>query len=332
MEETEHSSPSSVEAFASNELFARVLLSLATEPGDPVGGKLIRRLGAVETVRRALRTTADDGHGPEERWLRRACRGFDVDAASEVFDGPIRDDTQLVIPGDPAWPSGINAMDDYAPWAMWITGDARHVQASEGGPNVVVTGTRRSSFLGTLIANQMAEDLTRGGCRVLLTGQAGIGAGAAAGMLRAGGRPIVVLPTTHTCPAPDPDHDGFDLLSSTGVILSEFGKPHERKDFRPLQRDRILVALADAVVVIEAARDSECMDTAYWANDVAVPVGVIPAIPGETSADGCARLLTDDVAQPVSNAQDVASPLDLTWGQDGRARAHQSTRTVGVDR
>lgn len=299
-----------VEAFATDDLRARVLLSLATEPGHPVGGELIRTHGAVETVPLALRTGPEAGHTPAARWLRDAATGFDVDAAHYVLEDPLRDDTRLITPEDPAWPERLMRMGDFGPWAVWVTGDEGRLQESTRMRQVAITGSEYGSSLAELTARDLADDLVQAGCGVISTGQHPVGTGAVGWAMYAGGSPIVVLPASSFGPAPGREDELFEQVAAHGVIISELAQPLESPVRRGLQRDRLLTAFADAVVIVQAEADSECLQTAQLAHQVGVPVGAIPAITDQTSSLGCARLIRDGIAEPIQNADGAIELLN----------------------
>jgi DNA processing protein len=83
-----------------------------------------------------------------------------------------------------------------------------------------------------------------------------------------------------------------------------------------LQRNGIVAALAEAVVVIEAAERSGALNTAGWAAARSIPVFALPGDVDRPKAAGCNALIRDG-ATLVRNAGDVLADLGLsTLGAD----------------
>jgi DNA processing protein len=78
-----------------------------------------------------------------------------------------------------------------------------------------------------------------------------------------------------------------------------------------LQRNAIIAALADAVVVVEAAERSGSLNTASWASDLGLPVFAFPGDVERPKVAGCLALIRDG-ATLVRHAGDILEGLGLT--------------------
>jgi DNA processing protein len=105
----------------------------------------------------------------------------------------------------------------------------------------------------------------------------------------------------------------FERVRRYGVLVSEqpFGVPPERGRF-PV-RNRIIAALADVVVVVEATLSGGSRITAERALDYGRPVLAVPGSRRNPAAAGCNALLADG-AQPLLDPSDVLVALGLTPG------------------
>lgn len=105
----------------------------------------------------------------------------------------------------------------------------------------------------------------------------------------------------------------FERVRRYGVLLGEqpFGVQPERGRF-PV-RNRIIAALADVVVVVEATLSGGSRITADRALDYGRPVLAIPGSRRNPAAAGCNALLADG-AQPLLDPSDVLVALGLTPG------------------
>ena len=97
------------------------------------------------------------------------------------------------------------------------------------------------------------------------------------------------------------------------MLLGEqpFGVPPDRGRF-PI-RNRIIAALADVVVVVEATLSGGSRITADRALDYGRPVLAVPGSRRNPAAAGCNALIADG-AQPLLDPSDVLLALGLTPG------------------
>ncbi len=75
--------------------------------------------------------------------------------------------------------------------------------------------------------------------------------------------------------------------------------------WRFLARNRLIAALAQATVVVEAAWRSGSLSTASRAAELSRPVGAVPGPVTSMASTGCHRLLRDGVAVCVTDADEV---------------------------
>jgi DNA processing protein len=102
-----------------------------------------------------------------------------------------------------------------------------------------------------------------------------------------------------------PDRHGplFARIAATGGLLSEYPPATPPRAGQFPRRNRIIAALGDAVVVVEAAHRSGALITAALARSLGKPV---LAVPGSSGPD---RLLHKGHAWPVTSAGDVEDAL-----------------------
>jgi DNA processing protein len=111
-------------------------------------------------------------------------------------------------------------------------------------------------------------------------------------------------------------------ISDQGGLLTEFmkGTKPDRENFP--QRNRIIAGMADATLVIEAAKKGGALITAAIANSYNRDVFSVPGRIGDTWSEGCNLLIRDCKAALVQDALDIA--LSLGWEkQTGKKPARQ---------
>jgi DNA processing protein len=130
----------------------------------------------------------------------------------------------------------------------------------------------------------------------------GIDAAAHAGALDAGGSTVAVLgcgidicyPRRHTALR--------DRIIASGCLISEepYGTPPFKYNFP--KRNRIIAALAHAVVVVEATERSGALSTARWAADLGREVLAVPGSIRARQSSGTNLLIRDGVRPFLSIA------------------------------
>lgn len=176
-------------------------------------------------------------------------------------------------------------------------------------PRVAVVGARRPTPYGEAVAERLATDLARAGVVVVSGLAVGVDAAAHEGALLGGGRTIAVLGTGVDVVYPAANGPlAARILEGGGALVSQFpdGTPPRREHFP--RRNWTMAALADLVVVVEAAEGSGALITA----DAALAQGgTVMAVPGSIFSPlsvGCHQLLRDG-AGLVQNARDVLAEL-----------------------
>ncbi len=203
----------------------------------------------------------------------------------------------------PGYPSGLDDLRD-APAELFVLGDA----AALSLPAVAIVGARGASTYGLALAERLARDLAAMGV-VIVSGLArGIDAAAHKGALAAGGRTLAVLPCGIDRVVP-PEHAALaQSITAAGALVSEFehGAPFGRGAF--VRRNRLIAALSQATVVVEAAEGSGALSTAKVARKLARPLLACPGDVDRPGSMGTLALLRAG-ARIAADAGDVMAAL-----------------------
>lgn len=215
---------------------------------------------------------------------------------------------RVAVVGDPAYPERLAE--------GWPQVDAplllawRGVPPVAAGAGVAVVGTRRATAYGLAVAADLAAAVARAGGRVVSGGARGIDAAAHTAALGLPGGTTVVLGCGHAVAYPrDHARTGglFDrVLTDGGTIVSELLPTAVPHPGAIRARNRIVAALAEAVVVVEGGDRSGALLTAGAAATRGRPV---LAVPGDLDAPGSAaplRLLADGAAPYLGPASALA--------------------------
>jgi DNA processing protein len=193
---------------------------------------------------------------------------------------------------------------------LWVAGEL----AALAAPTVAVVGTRAPSEDGRRLAHRLAADLGRAGVCVISGLALGIDAAAHAGALAAGAPTVGVLGGGHDRFFPPRNAElARRMVAGGGAVLSPYPPEHPAYPWQFLARNGIVAALADGVVVVEAAARSGALNTASWAADRGIPVMAFPGDVERAKAAGCLALIRDG-ATLVRDAADVLAQLGLPGG------------------
>jgi DNA processing protein len=184
--------------------------------------------------------------------------------------------------------------------------------------SVALVGTRRPTPGGRLLAGRVAARLVE--CRaVVVSGLAvGIdGAGHAATVEREG-QTVAVIGAGHGSPGPRA-HAALRnrILAGGGAIISEHHPDVTATRGTYPRRNRIIAALGDATLVVEAPRRSGALITAHHALAIGRPVFVAPGRIGDWSMAGSLALLRDTPARPLVGLDEMTADLGYFNLEDG---------------
>ncbi|MBV9971851.1 MAG: DNA-processing protein DprA [Candidatus Eremiobacteraeota bacterium] len=175
---------------------------------------------------------------------------------------------------------------------------------------VAIVGTRAASRNGQSLTHRIAADLARAGVCVISGLALGIDGAAHAGALEAGGPTIGILGSGHRCFFPRRNHGlGEQMIAAGGAVCSPYSPDRPALPHQFIERNAVVAALADAVVVVEAPSRSGALNTAAWAAG-RIPVLVFPGDVDRTKVAGCLALIRDG-ATLVRNSRDILEELRL---------------------
>lgn len=161
-------------------------------------------------------------------------------------------------------------------------------------PAVAVVGTRRSSAAGLELAHNLGAYLARAGVVVVSGLARGIDGAAHRGVVAEGGVGIAVLgsgidvvyPRGHVALASDLERLG-------GGLVSQYAPGAQPLPWHFPRRNRVIAALADAVVVVESHAAGGALITADYAASIGREVLAVPGSPFVPAAVGCLGLIAD---------------------------------------
>jgi DNA processing protein len=282
-----------------------VLLGLASLTPRRLLG-LANRVGSASACLGVVR----EGSDASERDVKRArsTRWQDVAGELEAIGG------RLVAVDDPEYPPELLDLFD-PPAGVFVLGRPLRERVMR----VAVVGARNASPAGREISTAIGRALAYAGGCVVSGGARGIDAAAHRGALEAEGSTVCVLGSGLDVPYPKQNHKLLAAIAERGTVVTEYAPGTPAEPFRFPARNRLVAALARAIVVVEGAAGSGSMITAdhalelgreifavpgaVWAALAAVPLELIRQ--GATLIRGPADLLEDLGIAPIGQADDA---------------------------
>ncbi len=223
----------------------------------------------------------------------------------------------LWVKGAPGGPARLHTLAHELPslrllqGPLWLSGDAAALQRR---PAVTIVGSRAASASGLALAQAAAAAVAERGGLVISGGALGIDAAAHRGALGASGATCAVLGCGVDVAYPQRHAGLFAQIREQGCLLSSYppGSPPIRWHFP--ERNELMAALADLVVVVEADLDSGSLITVAHARRHGRMVAAFAGSAGTDAALAGGAAL-------VRTAADVLALLDRTEGTAPAAAA-----------
>ncbi|MET1001857.1 MAG: DNA-processing protein DprA [Acidimicrobiia bacterium] len=276
-------------------------------------------IGALNAVQQGLAAGVLCANAPADQVVARAHLGRrwqELAGRSRVPDLLVERHTHVFVKGRTGYP----ILDDLPGMPEVLLGEgAGSASAVFDRPRVAIVGTRAATPHGLADAREIGSVLADAGICVVSGLAIGIDAAAHEGALDAGGPVVGVVGTGLDVVYPRRHRALFDRVRRSGVLLSELGYGVQpRRESFPI-RNRIIAALADVVVVVEATLKGGARITAERAVEYDRPVLAMPGARRNPAAAGTNALIADG-AHPLLEPSDVLLALGLTPGE----RAHDT--------
>lgn len=224
-------------------------------------------------------------------------------------------DVRYVRRGEPGYPPQLADLHD-PPVGLFLRG----ADLPSRDRIIAIVGARACSAVGRDVARSLARGLAGAGLLVASGAARGIDTAAHEGSLDGGGGTIAVLGSGIDLPYPRASADLLTRISERGTIVSEYPPGVPAMAFRFPARNRIVVGLARALVVVEGAEGSGSLISAEHALDLGRDVFAVPgsvANPLAATPNGLIR----DGATLVRGFEDVLADLGMQAPSSGAAAA-----------
>lgn len=282
------------------EVWARVAWATVAHPGDRVIGQAIATFGPREALARMwfdgstrdicdLASALEVDPGDIAGFRRRYPKPPSADVATLLRERCRELTISLVWSGGPGWPARLDDLGPHAPVVIFALGEVKTLSAPA---TLGVVGSRSPTLQGQQLCGHLVTGAVACGYTIISGGARGIDQAAHHAATSAGAPQVMVLATAlNTLGSWQPEM--VRGLGDTGVVISETAPGYSITAASFLHRNRLIAALSDRVVVVEAAERSGSLNTASHAKTLGRDVSaVISRAEGPKNA-GCYRLVDE---------------------------------------
>lgn len=277
---------------AENKILDYIQLINSANIGPVTFYKLLRQYGSAEAALAAL---------PAGR------RTFSRSAAQKEFELAHRQNIRLLAFDDPEYPENLRAAED-APPVIYVRGQ---INCLRQPLSLSIVGARNASLNGRKLASQISCELTSQGIMIVSGMARGIDTAAHKGAMFAlnrTGSTVAVLGTGIDIAYPAENQKLCEQIAGQGAVISEFPLGTEPSTGNFPRRNRIVSALTDGTLVVEASLHSGSLITARLALEQGRDVFAVPGFPTDERSAGPNKLIKDG-AFLVENAEDILNVL-----------------------
>ncbi|MBF6173818.1 DNA-processing protein DprA [Nocardia blacklockiae] len=272
---------------------------------------LIERVGVVEAARAVRECDLPESlRGPTE-----SRRG--IDRAERDLEVVTRLGGRVVTPDDPEWPAwrllGLGQLDPARdagaaiPLVLWARGPLSLLDSTDRA--LAVVGARCSTGYGEHATAEIVGELAYGGWTIVSGAAFGIDGTAHRAALAVGGTTVAVLACGVDRPYPAQHERLLAEIADTGLVISEYPPGTTAHKHHFLARNRLIAALADGVLVVEAGLRSGARNTVKWARRLGRPAMAVPGPITSSSSVGCHRMIREGETLLVSRAEEVLDEM-----------------------
>lgn len=305
--------------------FAAATWSLICEPGDTIAGFLRTQLGSVEALVQVVCGASSKALLdllPIDEFTNQNLE-VTLSRSLEVWRGRARQADvfqslqllralggKLVTPKSKYWPEQLDDLGNGTPAALWALGDIYSLNATQSSVSVV--GSRIISQYGKQATKDIVTALVKRDKAIVSGGAIGVDALAHEHSLVLGSKTVAVMAGGLDRLYPRQNQELFQQIQKSGLLISEVAPGVSPTKWRFLQRNRLIAALSQATIVIEAGVRSGTINTVHHANDIGRPVGAIPGPIHSVRSAGCHELIKAGKAQLISTPMDIADLIGET--------------------
>ena len=192
---------------------------------------------------------------------------------------------------------------------------------------VSIIGSRRCSEYGRLVAERISSELAQNGVWVVSGMARGIDSAPNWAAVKNGGKTAAVLGFGHANCYPAENRGLMREIGEKGCLISEYPPYSSAETYHFPRRNRIIAAVSEITVIVEASKKSGTIITANYAIDYGRTVMAVPSNITSSTGTGTNELIKNGCAV-VMNADDIFFELGIKKTKEKPERKHTEEESV----
>ncbi|MCF8367028.1 MAG: DNA-processing protein DprA [Bacteroidales bacterium] len=282
-------------------LLYQIGLTLLPGVGDVLGKKLVAYCGGVEAVFRQKKSALEKIPGIGEKLVTAILSQNVLSRAEEEISFIEKNHITTLFYLEKKYPGRLKNCID-GPIMLYYKGNAEFNTQKV----ISIVGTRKATEYGREMCDKIVKGLREHGVLVVSGLAYGIDTCVHRASLEQKLKTVAVLGHGLDRLYPYLNTSLSEKILDQGGLITEFmskTKP-DRENFP--RRNRIIAGLADATLVVEAAKSGGALITAEIANSYNRDVFSVPGRIGDSWSEGCNFLIKTNKAHLIQSAQDIA--------------------------
>ncbi|MBO5374597.1 MAG: DNA-processing protein DprA [Clostridia bacterium] len=224
-----------------------------------------------------------------------------LEHAIEVREWCEQNEVQIITYSDVNYPSALKKLRNF-PAVLYCKGEMPNFDEEL---SISVVGTRSMTAYGQKMAFDLGYTLSKGGA-ITVSGMArGIDSTVAIGTINALGTTVAVLGCGIDIVYPRENRTLMNKIIDYGAVITEYPPHTPPNGYHFPVRNRIISAISNGTVVIEASIDSGAMITARMALEQEKPLFALPGPARMHTSSGTNTLIKTNEAVLVRNAVEI---------------------------
>lgn len=188
--------------------------------------------------------------------------------ALKIFESCQKNKIKIIGLFDENYPYKLRLMED-KPLILYVDGDMELLDETS---NIAIVGTRTPTQEGYEISSIMAEKLTEERCYIVSGFASGCDEAAHYGCIQAKGRTLAVIPTGHLNALKQNRSLYNMIIMNGGCIVSELPPNAKANKYSFIDRNRLIVAISEGLIVIEGGLKGGTSHTVRFAQELGKPI------------------------------------------------------------
>lgn len=215
----------------------------------------------------------------------------------------------VLYPKHPDYPEKFKTI-DFPPEILYVQG-VLDESINNNNQNIAIIGSRQPDSYGKECAELYSSILSKNGFNIISGLARGIDSCAHSGCLKQAGYTVAVLGCGINKIYPRENYRLYMEIIKSGAIITEYSPDSEPLSHHFPERNRLISALADSVLVIEAKKKSGSLITCNHALAQGKNIFAVPGRIFDPLSEGCNSLIYDGAMCTIS-PQDIIETMNGT--------------------